>query len=209
MSPVLTQINAEALQPLMNDEISQEEALAKAQEPLKSFMLSQVREKDIALFLDLTNTLTPDTPEELSMLVVVPRVRAQRAENRLPDGFHHLHPLSDHRHDRGLGAHVHGNDDVAPGSDQPALQAIAFRDGGWVVPGREIPGPGFPVRQDHDRQRPETSTRSLPVTPEVVIEIGQYAMRTVIFVAGPMLISGMIVGLAISIFPGSHTRSTR
>nr|MEE4269884.1 flagellar biosynthesis protein FliQ [Candidatus Krumholzibacteria bacterium] len=38
------------------------------------------------------------------------------------------------------------------------------------------------------------------MTPEVVIEIGQYAMRTVIFVAGPMLISGMIVGLAISIF---------
>jgi flagellar biosynthetic protein FliQ len=38
------------------------------------------------------------------------------------------------------------------------------------------------------------------VTPETVIEIGQNAMRTVIFVAGPMLISGMIVGLAISIF---------
>ncbi len=38
------------------------------------------------------------------------------------------------------------------------------------------------------------------MTPETVIEIGQYAMRTVIFVAGPMLISGMIVGLAISIF---------
>ena len=38
------------------------------------------------------------------------------------------------------------------------------------------------------------------MTPETVIEIGQYATRTVIFVAGPMLISGMIVGLAISIF---------
>ena len=38
------------------------------------------------------------------------------------------------------------------------------------------------------------------MTPESVIEIGQYAMRTVIFVAGPMLIAGMIVGLAISIF---------
>jgi len=38
------------------------------------------------------------------------------------------------------------------------------------------------------------------VTPECVIEIGQYAMRTVIFVAGPMLIAGMIVGLLISIF---------
>ena len=38
------------------------------------------------------------------------------------------------------------------------------------------------------------------MTPETVIEIGQYAMRTVIFVAGPMLIAGMIVGLVISIF---------
>ncbi len=38
------------------------------------------------------------------------------------------------------------------------------------------------------------------MTPETVIEIGQYAMRTVVFVAGPMLIAGMIVGLAISIF---------
>ena len=38
------------------------------------------------------------------------------------------------------------------------------------------------------------------MTAETVIEIGQYAMRTVIFVAGPMLLAGMIVGLAISIF---------
>jgi flagellar biosynthetic protein FliQ len=38
------------------------------------------------------------------------------------------------------------------------------------------------------------------MTPEAVIEIGQQAMRTVIFVAGPMLISGMVVGLLISIF---------
>ena len=38
------------------------------------------------------------------------------------------------------------------------------------------------------------------MTAETVIEIGQYAMRTVIFVAGPMLIAGMLVGLAISVF---------
>ncbi len=38
------------------------------------------------------------------------------------------------------------------------------------------------------------------MTPEAVIEIGQQAMKTVVFVAGPMLISGMIVGLTISIF---------
>jgi len=38
------------------------------------------------------------------------------------------------------------------------------------------------------------------MTPETVIEIGQYAMRTAIFVAGPMLFAGMVVGLTISIF---------
>ena len=38
------------------------------------------------------------------------------------------------------------------------------------------------------------------MTAETVIEIGQYAMQTVIFVAGPMLLAGMLVGLAISIF---------
>jgi len=37
------------------------------------------------------------------------------------------------------------------------------------------------------------------MTPEAVIEIGQAAMRTVFFVAGPMLLAGMIVGLTISI----------
>lgn len=38
------------------------------------------------------------------------------------------------------------------------------------------------------------------MTPEAVIEIGEQAMRTVILVSGPMLLSGMIVGLVISIF---------
>ena len=38
------------------------------------------------------------------------------------------------------------------------------------------------------------------MTTEAVIEIAQYAMRTVIFVAGPMLVAGMLVGLVISIF---------
>jgi flagellar biosynthetic protein FliQ len=38
------------------------------------------------------------------------------------------------------------------------------------------------------------------VTPEAVIEIAQYAMRTALFVAGPMLFAGMIIGLVISVF---------
>ncbi|MBD3221094.1 flagellar biosynthesis protein FliQ [bacterium] len=37
------------------------------------------------------------------------------------------------------------------------------------------------------------------MTPDVVIEIGQSALRTTLFVAGPMLVAGMVVGLVISI----------
>ena len=42
------------------------------------------------------------------------------------------------------------------------------------------------------------------MTPESVVEIGQYAMRTVIMVAGPMLLAGMLVGLVISIFQAAN-----
>lgn len=37
------------------------------------------------------------------------------------------------------------------------------------------------------------------MTPELVVEIGQSAMRTTLMVAGPMLLAGMVVGLLISI----------
>lgn len=37
------------------------------------------------------------------------------------------------------------------------------------------------------------------MTPELVMEIGQQALRTTLLVAGPMLLAGMVVGLIISI----------
>ena len=37
------------------------------------------------------------------------------------------------------------------------------------------------------------------MTPEAVVEIGQMALRTTLLVAGPMLLSGLVVGLLISI----------
>ncbi len=38
------------------------------------------------------------------------------------------------------------------------------------------------------------------MSPEAVIDIGQFALRTTLLVAGPMLLAGMAVGLVISIF---------
>jgi len=72
MGPVFHQINEEALQPFLAEEIEQSEALALAQAPIKEFMLQQTGEKELALFMELTNTETPDTPDDLPMLVIIP-----------------------------------------------------------------------------------------------------------------------------------------
>jgi flagellar biosynthetic protein FliP len=72
MGPVIQQINTDAVQPYLAEEISQQEAFSLAQAPLKDFMLGQVREKDVALFLEMTNQEAPESPQDLPMLVVVP-----------------------------------------------------------------------------------------------------------------------------------------
>jgi len=50
-------------------------------------MLSQVREKDIALFLELTNTEVPETPEELHMMVVIPAFVLSELKTAFQMGF--------------------------------------------------------------------------------------------------------------------------
>ena len=59
MAPVWQQINTQALQPYKAQTISQEEALKRGVAPVRKFMLSQVREKDLALFLSLSKLPRP------------------------------------------------------------------------------------------------------------------------------------------------------
>jgi len=87
MSPVLSEMNTTAVEPFMNEEISQEEAFSRIQVPLKEFMLGQVREKDIALFLELTDTETPATPQELPMMVVIPAFVLSELKTAFQMGF--------------------------------------------------------------------------------------------------------------------------
>jgi flagellar biosynthetic protein FliP len=54
MAPTFDKAWRDGLQPLMDNTISQEQAFGAITEPFRQFMLSQVREKDIALFEDLS-----------------------------------------------------------------------------------------------------------------------------------------------------------
>ena len=72
MSPVLNEINQNALQPYIAEEITQKIALEKAQEPLRKFMMRQTRERDLAMMVSLSGVDKPDSPGSLSLATIVP-----------------------------------------------------------------------------------------------------------------------------------------
>jgi flagellar biosynthetic protein FliP len=72
MSPVLKEVQTTALQPYLNDEIEQQEALALAAAPVKEFMILHTRDKDLELFASYFQGETAVSPRDLSLMVVVP-----------------------------------------------------------------------------------------------------------------------------------------
>ena len=72
MSPVLSDIHAEAYLPYDAGEISGTEAVLRAEGPLKEFMLKQTKDEDLALFLSLADMDMPAQEMDLPMTVVVP-----------------------------------------------------------------------------------------------------------------------------------------
>lgn len=72
MTPVFNKINDVAIQPYLNDQITQSVALERGAVPLKEFMLKQTREKDVLLFMDLANLKSVGSIEDIPLYVVVP-----------------------------------------------------------------------------------------------------------------------------------------
>ncbi len=72
MGPMLSTIKADAVDPLLAGEIDQSTAIEIATEPLRSFMLDQTREEDLALFIGLAGKDKPETPEDVSLTTLIP-----------------------------------------------------------------------------------------------------------------------------------------
>ena len=87
MSPVLTEINDKALQPYLNEEITQMKAFEIAQVPLKAFMLRQTREKDLALFVNMAEGEKPQTLDDVKMQSVVPAFVISELKTAFQIGF--------------------------------------------------------------------------------------------------------------------------
>jgi flagellar biosynthesis protein FliP len=87
MSPVLSEINSEALQPYLNEEIGQEEALDAAELPIKEFMAGHTREKDLALFYKYAELEKPESVEDIRLTALVPAFAISELKTAFQIGF--------------------------------------------------------------------------------------------------------------------------
>ncbi|MFH0918894.1 MAG: flagellar type III secretion system pore protein FliP [Fibrobacterota bacterium] len=72
MMPIFTQINDKALQPYLAEKLDYKTALREAMAPLRTFMLKQTEEKDIALFVRISKSPIPRNVDDLSNTVIIP-----------------------------------------------------------------------------------------------------------------------------------------
>jgi flagellar biosynthesis protein FliP len=72
MNPVISQINEEAVQPMLHGEIEAGEALDKGFDPLREFMLAQTDEDDLRLFMRMSGDDRPEAPDDISAATLVP-----------------------------------------------------------------------------------------------------------------------------------------
>jgi len=72
MQPVGSQIYQDAVVPMQAGQISATDALTRGEAPLRKFMSHYVREKDVALFVDLAKEPRPKSMDDVSMRVLLP-----------------------------------------------------------------------------------------------------------------------------------------
>ncbi|MBC87270.1 MAG: flagellar biosynthetic protein FliP [Bdellovibrionaceae bacterium] len=87
MSPFLTKINAEAVQPYLKNEISQEVALERGVAPLRKFMFNQTRQSDLALFLEFSKVEKPKTRADVPTMTLIPAFIISELKTAFQIGF--------------------------------------------------------------------------------------------------------------------------
>ena len=93
MTPVLSQLNKDALQPLLANQITVENALARGSAPLRTFMLAQTRDSDIEAIYAISRTPVPARPEQVEVLKLAPAFMMNELRVSFTIGFVILLPF--------------------------------------------------------------------------------------------------------------------
>ena len=72
MAQPLTEVHQTAVLPYMEGQLNEEQAIERGIKPFKTFMLTQVRGRDLALMANVTESGSFETPDDVPMFVLVP-----------------------------------------------------------------------------------------------------------------------------------------
>jgi flagellar biosynthetic protein FliP len=87
MAPYWSVANEQGIQPYLNGQISQEEAIDNTLAPIREFMFRQTREADLALFVNLADAERPETQEDVSTFVLMPAFMISELKTAFQIGF--------------------------------------------------------------------------------------------------------------------------
>ncbi len=87
MAPVFNTIYDDAVEPYMNEKIEIEEAVEKAQVPIREFMIAQTREKDILMFAEISGAEPFDSPDDIPFSMLVPSFITSELKTAFQIGF--------------------------------------------------------------------------------------------------------------------------
>ncbi len=87
MTPVWNEINKDALQPLLNKEITEKEAFQRGIEPIRSFMFKYTRTKDLGLFVHLSKLPRPNNRKDIPTTTLIPAFIISELKTAFQMGF--------------------------------------------------------------------------------------------------------------------------
>lgn len=87
MGPAFERAYDLGVRPLVNNEITPEQAFERSSEPFRGFMLKNVREKDVALFLGMAKEERPKNADDLSLRILVPAFMISELRRAFEIGF--------------------------------------------------------------------------------------------------------------------------
>ncbi len=87
MSPTFVEINENAIEPLANGQITEEEAFDIGLKPIRNFMLGQTKEKDLRLFMDISEIGEVETIDDIPTTVVIPSFIISELKTAFVIGF--------------------------------------------------------------------------------------------------------------------------
>lgn len=87
MAPTFQVVYDDALEPLFAEEITLDEAYENASVPMKEFMATHTRQKDLALFMNYSESEAPETVQDIPLTTLIPAFAISELKTAFQMGF--------------------------------------------------------------------------------------------------------------------------